>query len=211
MQLIAVSKKQPVSALRDYIIAARSRGIEPSLGENYMQELKSKRSQIGADATFHVIGPLQSNKVRDAVKYGDVIESVHSLAILRTVAQEARKQGKQQPIFLQVNISDDSAKSGFPESEVESVLQQASQQSDALRIDGLMTITALYDDPKAARADFRRMSALRTSLIKAGCSPLFNQARILLSMGMSADYSVAIEEGADLVRVGTALFGEREA
>lgn len=209
VELVAISKKQPVALMAEYSKAAGALGIPVVFGENYIQELKSKRAEFPAGATFHVTGPLQGNKVRDAVRYGDVIESVHSLDILREIAIEARKAGKRQPIFLQVNIALDGAKKGFSPDEVQAAIREATSSADALRLDGLMTITALYDEPEQARGDFRRMALLRAQLEQAGLATSFHDSRIRLSMGMSADFQVAIEEGADLVRVGTAIFGER--
>jgi uncharacterized pyridoxal phosphate-containing UPF0001 family protein len=130
--------------------------------------------------------------------------------VLHAIAKEARKVGKVQRIFLQVNIAEDSAKKGFAASSVEGVVREAATLRDAIELEGLMTITALYDNGEEAREDFRRMANVRRELEREGCISLFRDSRILLSMGMSADFDVAIEEGADVVRVGTAIFGERE-
>ena len=208
--LVAVSKKHPLPLVHEYVAAAQARGMRPVLGESYVQELKAKRSALGTAATFHLIGPLQSNKIRDAVKVADVIESVHSLSVLQAIATEARKIGKKQSVLLQVNISEDSAKSGFAPHEVAAAVGEVSSMADAVSLQGLMTITALYDTAEEARGDFRRMATLRDELVQSGLHTAFEGSRIKLSMGMSADFGVAIEEGADLVRVGTALFGERE-
>ena len=208
--LVAVSKRQPLPIVQELVALAQARGINPVLGESYVQELKAKRAAIGTAAAFHLIGPLQSNKVRDAVKVADVIESVHSISVLQAIAAEARKIGKKQSVFLQVNISEDSAKSGFSPHEVAAAVEEARSMADAVSLQGLMTITALYDTPEEARGDFQRMATLRDELVQLGLHTAFEGSRIKLSMGMSADFGVAIEEGADLVRVGTALFGERE-
>lgn len=208
--LVAVSKRQPLPLVQEYLAAAKAQGIKAVLGESYVQELKAKRAAIGDAAAFHLIGPLQRNKVKDAVKLADVLESVHSLPVLEAVAAEARKAGKRQPVFLQVNISQDSSKSGFAPDEVVAAVGAARALSDAISLQGLMTITALYDTAEEARGDFRRMAAMRSELVSGGYDAAFENARIQLSMGMSADFAVAIEEGADLVRVGTALFAERE-
>lgn len=210
IQLVAVSKKQSVALMEEYLLAARECGIPTAFGENYMQELASKRAHFRETASFHAIGPLQSNKVRDAVAYADVIESVHSQSVLHAIAKEARKVRKVQRIFLQVNIADDPAKKGLSASLVERVVREAADLRDVIELEGLMTITALYENGEEARADFRRMATLRHDLEKVGCSSLFRGSKILLSMGMSADFEVAIEEGSDVVRVGTAIFGERE-
>jgi len=208
--VVAASKRQPASALREYQEAARSLGIRTVFGESYVQELKLKRAELPAGAEFHVIGALQRNKVRDAVRLADVIESVHSLPILEAVAAAARAEGKRQPIFLQVNISADPAKSGLNPADVAAVVALASHHSDAIRLDGLMAITALYEAPEEARPDFAKMAALRRELEAGGLAEHFDGGRILLSMGMSSDYAIAVEEGADLVRIGTSIFGERQ-
>jgi pyridoxal phosphate enzyme (YggS family) len=211
IELVAVSKKQPVSLMREYIEAAQARAVPIIFGENYVQELKAKRSELPQEVVIHLIGPLQSNKIRDAVRYADVIQSVHSLSVLEGIAHEAHKQGKQQDVFLQVNIGDDSRKSGFQSTEIPKLLADARAHSSSLRILGLMTITPFYDDPEQARPDFAKMRKLRDDLFSAGLTGAFADGKVLLSMGMSADFDVAIEEGADLVRVGTAIFGERPA
>lgn len=208
--LVAVSKKQPLALMKEYAAAAKARKIQAVFGESYVQELKAKRAELNDSAQFHLLGPLQRNKVRDAVKLSDVIQSVHTLPVLEAVAAEARKAGKVQSIFLQVNISRDESKSGFDSGTIVSAVAAASALSDAVSLEGLMTITALYDSPEDARGDFRRMAALRNELTSQGHHEAFQNSSIKLSMGMSADFAVAIEEGANLVRVGTALFGERE-
>lgn len=206
--LVAVSKKQPLSLMKEYLAAAQAQGIKPVLGESYAQELKAKRAEIGDTASFHLLGPLQRNKAREAVRQADVIESVHSLPVLEAIAAEARKIGKRQAIFLQVNISQDSAKSGFSPQELAAAVAAAKSSADAISLEGIMTITALYGSAEEARGDFRHMSTLRADLVQAGLHTGFEGDLIRISMGMSADFGVAIEEGADLVRVGTALFGQ---
>lgn len=207
--LVAVSKKQPSQLMYEYLDAAAERDLPVVFGENYVQELKSKRGDFSTGSVFHLIGPLQSNKIRDAVRYADVIQSVHSLSVLQGIAEEAGKQGKHQRIFIQVNIGDDPRKSGFKAAEIPKLLSEVHVYSALLSILGLMTITPYYDEPEHARPDFRTMKALRDELCMVGLSHAFENGRPLLSMGMSADFHIAIEEGADLVRIGTALFGER--
>jgi pyridoxal phosphate enzyme (YggS family) len=208
--LVAVSKKQPVARMREYEAAAKARGVSIVFGENYVQELKAKRAELGPIGEFHLIGPLQSNKIKDAVSLADVIQSVHSLSVLDGIAKEARRQGKVQRIFLQVNIGNDPAKSGFRVDELPSVFERLQPHLDSVVVLGLMTITPYYDDALLARPDFTKMAELRASLCQRGYAHLFSSSTILLSMGMSGDFNIAIEEGADLVRVGTALFGERQ-
>jgi pyridoxal phosphate enzyme (YggS family) len=208
--LVAVSKKQPIELIQQYVEAAHERGREVVLGENYVQELKAKRALFPESVRFHQLGPLQSNKIRDAVRCADVIQSVHSQAVLKGVADEAAKQGVQRSIFLQVNIGNDPLKSGFDAEQLAYFLEAiAVDMPRSLRILGLMTITPYFEEPEHARPDFERMRRLRDTLLSQGLGPCFAHTTPLLSMGMSADFHVAIEEGADLVRVGTAIFGER--
>ncbi len=207
--LVAVSKRKSVAEMEQYAAAAYVRGTRIVFGENYLQELKAKRADLSVAAEIHLIGPLQSNKVREAVRSADVIESVHSHKILEAIAQESRLIGKRQPIFLQVNIGRDPHKSGFGAEEIAAVAQETARHQDSLALLGLMTITPLYAVSEESRQDFRAMSELRESLLASQVCGCFEGRTILLSMGMSADFEVAIEEGADIVRVGTALFGER--
>jgi hypothetical protein len=194
---------------------ARALGQRVLFGENYVREVKEKKTALDLIPEkydeLHLQGPLQSNKVRDAVMLFDLIQSVHSLKVLKLIATEAARIGKRQRIMLQVNISNDPAKSGFTEESIIEGITSASQHSESLVLEGLMTITAFFEDPEEARGDFARMSRLRERLIASGCGAHFSHGAIKLSMGMSADFSVAIEEGADIVRVGTALFGERSS
>ena len=156
-----------------------------------------------------MIGPLQSNKVRDAVALCDVIQSVHSLKVLALIAKEADRIGKRQRIFLQVNIGEDPAKSGFLAKDIDEALATVEEHITSLQLEGLMTILPYAEDPEKARPHYRKLAELRHSLELRGLTRMFQRGWILLSMGMSNDFRVAIEEGADLVRVGTALFGER--
>lgn len=207
--LVAVTKTHPISVLLEFAKHAKERGEPVIFGENYIQEIKAKRPEIESSAEIHLIGPLQSNKIRDAVKLCDVIQSAHSLKVLGQIAAEAGRISKRQRIYLQVNISEDSGKSGFSEDELPAAIELVRQSSAALQLEGLMTITAFYDHPQDARPDFRKMAELRERLVVRGELTAFHEGTIRLSMGMSADFGIAVEEGADLVRVGTALFGER--
>jgi pyridoxal phosphate enzyme (YggS family) len=209
--LVAVSKKKPLNELLDYEQAARAKGIPVVFGENYLQELKGKRDGLGSGIEIHMIGPLQSNKVKEAVRCCDLIESVHTTKILMLIAEAARSVGKVQKILLQVNIGDDPNKSGFGEDRVREAIEMAALNSDALELVGLMTITPFEEDPEMARRYFTELADLRRDLINQGLAEQFSHGRIRLSMGMSADFALAIEEGADFVRIGTALFGDRTA
>ena len=207
--LVAVTKKKDISFINEYEQLATSRGIAVAIGENYLQELKRKRPGLHPGSLVHMIGPLQSNKVRDAVALSDVIESVHSIKVLDLIARYARESGKRQEIFLQINIGHEAQKSGFSIEELGMAVRRAGELTSCISLKGLMAITPYCHNPGDARPYFRDMASIRERLRTEGLTGLFNNATILLSMGMSADFDVAIEEGADVVRVGTALFGER--
>lgn len=209
--LVAVSKTKSIEAMNEYAEAATRVALPIVFGENYLQEIKEKQPQLPAHSELHMIGPLQSNKVRDAVRLCDVIESVHSLKTLELIAKEATRISKRQRVLLQVNIGQDEKKSGFTPDELIEALNACERLSSDLCVEGLMTILPYDENPEASRPHFKAMTALRTRLIAEGRASLFHNQKILLSMGMSDDFGVAIEEGADIVRVGTALFGERGA
>ncbi len=208
--LVAVSKTVPADRLR----AAVAAGLT-LLGENRVQELVAKVPDVPG-ATWHLIGPLQSNKARRAVEVASVIESVESVELARRLDRIVREvrglaqegtvpQDQRLPIFLQVNVDDDPAKFGFQPDSLPGALDELALLG-ALDLVGLMTIGRLAATPELARPTFvglRRLSeALRAR------APFLGPG---LSMGMSDDYPIAIEEGATLVRVGRAIFGERPA
>jgi pyridoxal phosphate enzyme (YggS family) len=208
--LVAVSKKKPLKDLQAYEMASRERGVPCVFGENYLQELKTKRIGMGDFACFHMIGPLQSNKVKEAVLYSDLIESVQSEKILTLVAKCAHEIGKRQKIMIQVNIGRDPLKSGFDPNHVASAITIAAAHERDVELVGLMTITPYEAEPEETRPYFKAMRDLRDALVARGLGQRFTSSRVLLSMGMSGDYDIAIQEGADMVRVGTAIFGARE-
>ena len=210
IRLVAVSKTQSIEAMHEYISAAQTLGVSIVFGESYVQELKRKRAALAAQYQLHLIGHLQSNKVEEGVKLADAIHSVHSLKLLEGIAAAARRFGKIQPIFLQINIAHDLSRRGFVPGEIEEIVSHAASMTDAVRLDGLMTITPIYEEPEGVRKDYRQMNELREVLRAKGLDNTFYNGRILLSMGMSADYEIAVEEGSDIVRVGASLFGERE-
>ena len=208
--LVAVSKGVAAGRLR----AAVAAGLTV-LGENRVQELVAKAPDVPG-ATWHLVGPVQSNKARRAVEVADVIESVDSVELaqrldrlvreLRALPAEGSVPPDQRlPVFLQVNVDVDPAKAGFGPTELEPALG-AMAGLGALEVAGLMTIGRLASTPEDARPTFvelRRLSErLRTRWPVLGPG---------LSMGMSADYPIAVEEGATVVRVGRAIFGERPA
>ncbi len=189
--LVAVSKTFPASFIDDAIDA----GIT-EVGENRVQEAREKKPLVRGAARWHLIGHLQTNKARDAVKLFDVIQAVDSLDLAEKLARAAEAHGKRLDVMLQVNIGDEPQKSGIERAEVEAVARQASALA-SLRVIGLMAIPPI-GTPDASRPYFRELRSMRDAL---GLEHL--------SMGMSEDFEAAIEEGSTIVRVGRAIFGSR--
>jgi PLP dependent protein len=201
VELVAVSKTVPAARLR----AAVAAGLDV-LGENRVQEAAAKVREVPG-ARWHLVGPLQSNKARRAVELFDVIEAVDSPELARRLdrlAGELRPE-RPLPVLLQVNIDEDEAKAGFAPAAVGQALPELLALA-GLRVAGLMTIGRLMGEPEEARPTFRRRAELSAHL-RAEHPALGAD----LSMGMSGDFEVAVEEGATIVRVGTALFGSRPA
>ena len=197
--LVAVSKTVEAEALRDAVAA----GLD-LLGENRVQEGEAKAPLV-AGARWHLVGPLQGNKVRRALAIFDVVESVDSVALAERIDRlvgEVRP-GLRCPVLLQVNVDGDPAKAGFDPAALSAAIETIGRL-DAIEVRGLMTIGRLVADPEGARPTFRRLRELSGELRSAG-QPLGPE----LSMGMTDDFEVAVEEGATIVRVGRALFGER--
>lgn len=205
VSLVAVSKHQDVAAMKAYAELIDKQGQLPLFGESYVQEYATKKRLLNCKHCSRLIGPLQSNKVARAVELFDLIESVHSLKIAQLVSQHALKLSKRQAIYLQVNISQDQDKQGFNPSEIEDLIKDHIFNLAGIDLRGLMTITKLYPEPEGARQDFRALRNLADNLQ----TKIPKMPSLALSMGMSADYEIAIEEGATHVRIGTALFGER--
>jgi pyridoxal phosphate enzyme (YggS family) len=196
--LVAVSKTVPPERL----VAAVDAGLT-TLGENRVQEAEAKVPAVPG-ATWHLIGPLQSNKARRALATFDVIESVDSLELARRLDRLAAESGPApRPILLQVNVDADEAKAGFAPAELERDLPDV-LALERLEVRGLMTVGRLVASPEDARPTFVALRELRDRL-RADRPRLGPE----LSMGMSDDYPIAVEEGATIVRVGRALFGAR--
>ena len=203
--LVAVSKGQPVEAIEQLAMLLEARGKKLLFGENYLQEWQLKKSQLKRSVECHAIGPLQSNKIRLAVQLFDAIQSIHNDKSLHLVEKEAKKAGKRMPVYLQVNISSDPNKSGFMDHDLDRVVGELLPSFTSVDFRGIMTITELYHIPKDVRPDFQKMRSLAERI----SSHHLNHRALDICMGMSADYAIAIEEGATHVRVGTAIFGER--
>ena len=205
VRLIAVSKRQPV----ERIAAAVAAGVR-DLGENLVQEARDKRdavlAAIGAapGPRWHLIGTLQRNKAALAVRLFDSIETVDRIALAQALAKRASQAGRTLPVLLQVNISCEPQKGGIAPGQAGELLA-ACAELEPLQVVGLMAIPAAVETAELSRPAFAQLRALRDTLRNEPGGAALEQ----LSMGMSSDYEVAIEEGATSVRVGTAVFGER--
>ncbi|WDP86139.1 MAG: YggS family pyridoxal phosphate-dependent enzyme [Desulfobacter sp.] len=200
--LIGVSKRKPVSLINQAIEAGHK-----DFGENYIQEAMGKIDILGKEnLCWHFIGHLQSNKAKFAVKYFDLIHTVDKLKLAREISKQAAKINKVQNILLQINIADEKTKSGADQAQVIELAEQISQL-DHVCVQGLMCMPPFFDNPKKARGYFRAVKEISLKIEKLNLASVFMNH---LSMGMSNDFPVAIEEGATMVRVGTAIFGGRD-
>jgi len=203
--LMAVSKTFPPELIRE----AYAAGLRV-FGENRVQEFAGKANALRdlPGAEWHLIGHLQTNKAGKAVELFDAVDSVDSARLAEKLNASAEKAGKTVPILIEINVGGEEAKSGVtPHSpELEQILTGASQWR-SLQVRGLMTIPPYTDNPEGARPFFRQLRNIRDQ-IAARCLPGISMD--ILSMGMSHDFEVAIEEGSTCVRVGTAIFGERK-
>ncbi len=199
--LVAASKMNDAAAVREAIAA----GVD-ACGENRVQELLEKNAQGAyAGAPLHFIGHLQKNKVKYLVGTADLIESVDSVELLRMIDARARKLGVTQDVLLEVNIGGEAAKSGFEPSALPEALEISGEFS-SLKVRGLMAIPPVAEASGASRPYFARMREL---FIDIGAKKYDNVSMDFLSMGMSGDFEDAIREGANVVRVGSAIFGPR--
>ncbi len=202
VRLVAVSKTHPPDLIRDAIAA----GVR-SFGENKVQEAEGKIAEVGRDAAeWHLIGHLQSNKVRKAIQLFDVIQSVDSTELAARLERICNEEGRSQlSVFIQVDLAGEATKSGVAEDDLPKLVSYL-RECERLKLDGLMIIPPFFDDPESSRPYFQSLRVLRDRMAAEGA---FTGGRGELSMGMSHDFEVAIEEGATIVRIGTAVFGER--
>jgi pyridoxal phosphate enzyme (YggS family) len=201
IRLVVASKTIPEDTIREAIKA----GVE-ILGESYIQEAGDKINTLSSyPVSWHFIGHLQSNKAKYAVKLFDMIHTVDSLKLAKELNKQAKKINKIQKILIQVNISMESTKSGIYEEDAQKLIKEISLLEN-LSIKGLMTMPPFFNNPEEARPYF---SALRNLRDKIRNEAIKNVNMQELSMGMTVDFEVAIKEGATLVRIGTAIFGER--
>ena len=196
--LLAVSKTHPPETIRE------AAGCGQLLfGENKIQEAKAKIPLCPGRCRWHFIGHLQSNKVRDAVELFEMIEGVDSLALAREISRRCEQAAKRMPILLEVNVAGEASKFGYKPEQLLAELDELNAMPK-IEVHGLMAIPPYTTEPEKTRPYFRRLRELREH---AGAA--LGAALPHLSMGMSGDFEIAIEEGATLVRIGTALFGQR--
>ncbi|QQL46144.1 YggS family pyridoxal phosphate-dependent enzyme [Sulfuriroseicoccus oceanibius] len=198
VQLIAVSKKFPADAVRGAYEAGHR-----VFGESRVQEAIEKVPTLPGDIDWHFIGRLQKNKVRKALPLFSTFHSVDSLSLAQAIDRIAREEGYFPRVFLQTNIADESSKTGFSRAELMEQIDTL-LELERLQIVGLMTIPPPRQDPEGTRRDFAAVRELRDEIVAATGVPLPE-----LSMGMSGDFELAIEEGSTCVRVGSAIFGQR--
>jgi len=203
IKLVAVSKTHPASVVRQALIAGCT-----VFGENKVQEAEPKIIEIGRDAAeWHLIGHLQSNKARRSAQLFDVIHSLDSVELAERLERICVEEGRPKlSVLVQVDLAGEETKSGISESDLPELVKYMGV-CERLSFDGLMILPPLNEVPEATRPYFRRLREIRDQYT---AQHLFANGKGELSMGMSHDFEIAIEEGATMVRVGTAIFGERE-
>jgi hypothetical protein len=197
VKLVAVSKTVESARIKEAIEAGVS-----ILGENYVQEAQKKIEEIGRPVAWHFIGHLQTNKAKHAVRLFDMIHSVDSLPLAEELSRRAEQVGQVTKVMIEVNISGEATKFGTDEEKVSIIVRGILNLSN-LSLEGLMTMPPYFDSPQMSRPYYIKLRELKEKMVKEGI-PLKE-----LSMGMSNDFEIAIEEGATYVRVGTAIFGSR--
>jgi pyridoxal phosphate enzyme (YggS family) len=203
-QLVAVSKTKPVSD----VLALYASG-QRDFGENYVQELIEKQAKLPDDIQWHFIGHLQSNKVKFITPFVHLIHGVDSLKLLNEINKQAQKAGRDVNCLLQVHIAREETKFGFDENELNDLFVNKSDELGNLkniRISGFMGMATFTDDIKKIREEFRYLKLLSDKFSRQNIA---NCRLSVLSMGMSGDYKIAIEEGSNMVRIGSLLFGVR--
>lgn len=198
--LIAVSKTKPVQMIKELY----DEGIR-DFGENYVQELCSKYEELPNDIRWHMIGHLQTNKIKYIIDKVYMIHSVDSLHLAEAISKEAKKRNMTVKCLLEVNVGMEDTKFGLTAENLEENFIEISKL-EGIEILGLMTSAPYVENPEENRQYFVQLRSLMVDLKDKG---LYNKNKFFLSMGMTCDYTVAVEEGADFVRVGTAIFGAR--
>jgi len=200
-RLLAAAKSQSVELIR----AAITAGVR-LIGENYAQEARAKKQEISDPVEWHMIGHLQRNKVKAAAEIFDVIESLDSVRLARELDNEGRRRKRKVRAFVEVKLADEPAKGGIEKRNLSELLFAVGELSH-VTVEGLMAIPPFRENPQQSRGFFQELRELRAEWQKLGIP---NVDLKELSMGMSHDYPIAVEEGATIVRIGTALFGPRK-
>ena len=199
--LIAVSKTKPVAMIQEAMAAGAN-----VFGENKVQEIADKYDQMPSDVKWHMIGHLQRNKVKYIIDKVAMIHSVDSLRLAETIEKEAAKKDICMPILIEVNVAEEESKFGLKVEEVLPLIEEISSYSH-IQVKGLMTIAPFVANPEENRDVFRKLKKLSVDIAAKNIN---NINMSVLSMGMTNDYQVAVEEGSTMVRVGTGIFGERD-
>lgn len=200
IKLVTVSKTVEPARIREAIEA----GVT-ILGENYVQEARRKIEEIGHGIQWHMIGHLQANKAKYAVTLFDYVHSIDGISLAREIDRRAAQKGRRVRALVEVNLSGEISKFGIPPEDVMELIQQVAPLKH-IAIEGLMTMPPYFDDPERARPYFVELRELRD---RVRVEEIEGVRMDELSMGMSGDFEAAIEEGATMIRVGTAIFGER--
>ncbi len=199
--LVAVSKTKPLSDIEEL----RAAGVM-EFGENKPQELRDKYDNISAPVHFHQIGHLQTNKVKYVIDRAVLIHSLDSIKLAQEIEKEAVKHSKTVDVLVEINYAGEESKFGITKEQAIPFIKEVAESFPHIRIVGIMTIAPFVDDPEENRFIFKGMHQLLLDIISEN---IHNTNVSVLSMGMTNDYEVAVEEGATMVRVGTAIFGER--
>jgi pyridoxal phosphate enzyme (YggS family) len=203
--LVAVSKTKPVDAIKElYDLGHRD------FGENYVQELVEKQEQLPKDIRWHFIGHLQSNKVKYIAPFVHLVHGVDSFKLLKEINKEAKKNSRTIDVLLQVHIAEEETKFGLDEKELYELLHTNSDELHELtntNFKGLMGMASFTDDTEKIRREFRHLKSLFDTYLQP---QIENSKFEILSMGMSSDYVIAMEEGSNMVRIGSLIFGERQ-
>jgi pyridoxal phosphate enzyme (YggS family) len=200
VRLVVVTKTIDIERIREAVSSGAT-----LLGENRVQEAKEKIEKLGPIASWHLIGHLQTNKAKYAVKLFDLVHSVDNLELAKEIDRQASKIGKVQSVLIEVNIAGEASKAGMAVKAAPALVREIAKLKN-VSIQGLMTMPPFSDDPEDSRPYFCVLRELAESIAKENIPGVSMQE---LSMGMSGDFEVAVEEGATMVRVGTAIFGER--
>jgi pyridoxal phosphate enzyme (YggS family) len=199
-RLVAVSKLQAVEKIKELFEAGH-----PDFGENYVQELCEKREQLPATIHWHFIGHLQTNKVKLIIPFASLIHGVDSLKLLREINKQAGKSNHVQAVLIQIYIATEESKFGFSFEEADELFDSAELRNlKHIQVKGLMGMASFSDDMKLVRSEFKKLKKFYDKQKEK------NAQMEILSMGMTADYKIALEEGSNMVRIGSAIFGERQ-